>query len=51
MFNTAALDGSSQGPLTLLGNYLAQNNTSTVLVGTINNTGTIQLNAAANNTS
>ena len=48
--NTAVLDGSSQGPLTLLGNYLAQNNTSTVLVGTINNTGTIQLNAAVNNT-
>ncbi len=48
--NSATLDGAAQGPLTLVGTLLAQNNTSTVLVGTINNTGTIQLASGVNNT-
>ena len=50
MNNSATLDGAAQGPLTLVGTLLAQNNTSTVLVGTINNTGTIQLASGVNNT-
>jgi YVTN family beta-propeller protein len=46
---SATLDGSSQGTLTIAGTYVGTNNTNTFLNGTINNTGTIQLNAAANN--
>jgi YVTN family beta-propeller protein/adhesin HecA-like repeat protein len=47
---TATLDGSSQGTLTIVGNYVGTNNTVTYLQGTINNTGTIQVNATGNNT-
>ncbi|MGO9125672.1 MAG: choice-of-anchor D domain-containing protein [Terriglobales bacterium] len=48
--NNITLDGSSQGTLTLAGTYVGANNTTTYVLGTINNTGAIQLNAAANNT-
>ncbi len=48
--NAITLDGSTLGALTIAGNYVGANNTTTFLVGAINNTGTIQLNAAANNT-
>ena len=41
----ATLDGSTQGQITLVGTYTAQANSTTVLVGTINNTGTIFVNA------
>ncbi len=44
------LDGKSQGTLTIAGSYVGANNSQTFLTGTINNTGTIQLNAAASNT-
>jgi YVTN family beta-propeller protein len=47
---TATLDGSSQGTLTIVGTYVGTNNTVTYLQGTINNTGTIQVNATGNNT-
>ena len=43
----ATLDGSTQGQITLVGTYTAQANSTTVLVGTINNTGTIFVNANA----
>jgi YVTN family beta-propeller protein len=48
--NAITLDGSTLGPLTISGTYVGANNTTTYLIGTINNTGTIQINAAANNT-
>ena len=48
--NTITLDGSSQGPLTISGNYTGANNSTTILAGTINNTGAILVSAAANNT-
>jgi YVTN family beta-propeller protein len=48
--NFITFDGSSQGTFTLAGTYVGTNNTTTYLKGTINNTGVIQLNAAANNT-
>ena len=49
--NSITLDGSTQGQqLTIAGTYTAANNSTTVLFGTIDNTGTILLNAAANNT-
>src|SRR5579863_8731997 len=48
--NSITLDGSTLGVLTIAGNYVGANNTTTYLIGSINNTGTIQLNAAANNT-
>jgi hypothetical protein len=47
---TISLDGTSQGPLTISGAYSAANNSSTILVGTINNTGAILINATTNNT-
>ncbi|MGA9897112.1 MAG: choice-of-anchor D domain-containing protein [Terriglobales bacterium] len=47
---SVTLDGSSQGTLTIAGTYVGANGSSTVLKGTINNTGTIQLSETANNT-
>ncbi len=47
---TATLDGTSQGAITLGGTYVANNNSSTFLNGTINNTGQFQLNGSNNNT-
>ncbi len=41
--STVTLDGATQGALTITGTYTVSNNTETVLVGTINNTGTISL--------
>jgi YVTN family beta-propeller protein len=38
------LDGSTHGPLTLVGTYTMQANSTTDLIGTINNTGTILMN-------
>jgi len=48
--NTITLDGKTQGPLTIVGTYTGANNSSTIVVGTIINTGTILISAAANNT-
>jgi hypothetical protein len=48
--NSITLDGSTHGPLTIAGTYTGANNTSTVMVGTFNNTGSIQVAAGANNT-
>jgi Big-like domain-containing protein/beta-propeller repeat-containing protein len=48
--NTITLDGNAQGPLTIVGTYTGANNSTTVVVGTIINTGTILISAAANNT-
>ena len=48
--NSVTLDGSTHGPLTIAGTYTAPNNSSTVMVGTFNNTGSILVAAAANNT-
>jgi YVTN family beta-propeller protein len=48
--NTAFLDGSTLGQITLAGIYTALNNTNTYLIGTINNTGTIQITAGVNTT-
>jgi YVTN family beta-propeller protein len=48
--NFITFDGNSQGTFTLKGIYVGANNTTTYLTGTINNSGEIQLNAAANNT-
>src|SRR5271155_3803400 len=42
------LDGTTHGTLTLGGTYTVQNNAVTTLFGTINNTGSIALNSAAN---
>jgi YVTN family beta-propeller protein len=49
-FTTVTLDGSTQGALTLAGTYVVSNGTDTVLVGTINNTGVIQVPANNANT-
>ncbi len=48
--NAFTLDGTSQGSLTIAGNYVVGNSSNTSLIGTINNTGAIQVNAAGNNT-
>ena len=48
--STPVLDGSSQGPLTLVGTYTLSNNTDTQLLGTINNTNSIFINSAGNPT-
>src|SRR6202167_3519361 len=48
--NTITLDGKAQGPLTIVGTYTGANNSSTIVVGTIINTGTILISATANNT-
>jgi PEP-CTERM motif len=42
--NTAFLDGSTQGTLTLKGTYLGDFNTTTHLLGTIDNSNNLQLN-------
>ncbi|MGB9336226.1 MAG: Ig-like domain repeat protein [Candidatus Acidiferrales bacterium] len=47
--NSVTLDGASQGPLTLVGTYTEQLNSTTQLVGTINNTGTFFLNVTDGN--
>ena len=44
------LDGASQGTLTIEGNYIAHDNTSTYLSGAINLTGTLQAASAGNST-
>ncbi|MEY2488022.1 MAG: hypothetical protein QOH39_3670, partial [Verrucomicrobiota bacterium] len=44
----ASLDGTSQGALTNAGTYQGTNSSATFLNGTINNTGTILLNASVN---
>src|SRR6202050_4457155 len=48
--NNATLDGSTHGAITLAGTYTLTNNTSTYVLGTINNTGSIQMNAANSTT-
>jgi YVTN family beta-propeller protein len=48
--NAITLDGNAQGALTIAGTYAVSNNSTTNLLGTINNTGAIQVNAAGNNT-
>ncbi|MGH9747651.1 MAG: Ig-like domain-containing protein [Candidatus Acidiferrales bacterium] len=48
--NGTTLDGNSQGMLTIAGTYTGADNSTTVLTGTINNTGNILVNSAANNT-
>jgi len=48
--NAITLDGSSQGTLNIAGTYVIANSSTTFLLGTINNTGAIQVNAAGNNT-
>ena len=48
--NAATLDGTSQGALTIAGTYQGSNNSTTFLNGTINNTGTISINAGGNST-
>ncbi len=45
---SAYLDGTSQGPITLSGTYVGQNNSTTFLNGTFNNTGLFLLNGAGN---
>ena len=47
---TITLDGSTHGALTNAGTYTGVNNTATILQGTINNTGAIQIAAVGNNT-
>src|SRR6202167_2784899 len=47
---TITLDGATHGTLTISGAYTGPNNSTTILVGTINNTGAILVNATANNT-
>ena len=47
--NTTWLDGSTNGTLTIVGAYTGEDNSSTILSGTINNTGAILLSAAADN--
>jgi hypothetical protein len=48
--NTATLDGSTaSGQVTLSGTYTIADGSSTVVLGTINNTGTILINANTNN--
>ncbi len=41
--NNATLDGSAHGAITLVGTYSLTNNTSTYVMGTINNAGVIQI--------
>ncbi len=48
--NALTLDGSTFGRLTIAGTYTGADGSSTSLKGTINNTGTIQLNEAGHNT-
>ena len=48
--NTTTLDGTSQGALKLAGTFVAHDNTTTNLNGTINNTGTFQLASIGNTT-
>ncbi len=48
--NSITLDGSSQGALNIAGTYVIANSSTTFLVGTVNNTGAVQINAAGNNT-
>ena len=48
--STVILDGSTQGPLTNTAAYMINNDLDTQLTGTINNTGSITVNAAANGT-
>jgi hypothetical protein len=45
----AFLDGTSQGAITLAGTFVAVNNSNLFLSGIVDNTGEIQINAAANN--
>ena len=46
---TTTLDGSTYGTLTIVGTYTGQDNSTTIVAGTINNTGTILLAAIADN--
>ncbi len=48
--NSATLDGSSQGAITLAGTYQAANNSGTYLSGTFKNNGEVQVNSTVNNT-
>jgi len=48
--NTIALDGSTLGQLTNAGTYTTGNGSITQIVGTINNTGAINLSGGASNT-
>jgi YVTN family beta-propeller protein len=48
--STVTLDGSTQGPLTNNALYTLTNNSDTQVLGTINNTNSILINAAANGT-
>ncbi len=49
--NSITLDGSTaQGALNIAGTYVGANGSTTFLMGTISNTGAIQINATANNT-
>ena len=43
--NAATLDGSSHGTITLAGTYTASDNSSTAVLGTLNNTGEIAQNS------
>jgi hypothetical protein len=47
---TITLDGSTHGALTIAGVYTGANNSTTIMTGTINNTGSIQLAATVNTT-
>ncbi len=47
--STIRLDGSTYGTVTIVGNYTAQDNSTTIVDGTLNNTGTITLAPATNN--
>ncbi len=47
---TATLDGTSQGAITNSGTYVGTNNSTTVLNGVINNTGSILLSSTGNTT-
>ena len=47
---TATLDGSTHGALTIAGVYSGANNSTTVITGAINNTGSIQVAATVNTT-
>src|SRR5208282_4869947 len=48
--NTVTLDGNAQGTLNNKGTFTIPDNSTTILVGTINNTGTIQINAVGDAT-
>src|SRR5207253_11400328 len=48
--HSASLDGTSQGALTNAGTYQGNDNSTTYLSGTINNTATISLNSRGNGT-